>query len=92
MLVPIDQRKWKDIPAVDYVNKRSVSYRVPKTMARILRHQGFDREDDGAMDWNTLLPLFCRDSENASEWADAGMVRSFSYRKRHGKIPVLCEF
>ena len=38
-------------------------------MTRILRHQGFDREDDGAMDWNTLLPLFCRDSENASEWA-----------------------
>ena len=37
-------------------------------MTRILRHQGFDREDDGAMDWNTLLPLLCRDSENASEW------------------------
>ena len=39
-------------------------------MTQILRHQGFDREDDGAMDWNTLLLTQCRDHEHASDWTN----------------------
>ena len=50
MVVPIDQRKWKDIPAVDYVDKGSLSFSVSKTMTRILRHRGLHRETNGAMD------------------------------------------
>ena len=38
IFVPIDQRKWNDISAVDYVIQRSLSYRVSKTMTQVLRH------------------------------------------------------
>ena len=41
---------------------------VSKTMTRILRHRGFHREDDGAMDWDTWLHMLCRDCENAPRW------------------------
>ena len=51
----IDQRKWNDIPAVDYVYKRFLSYRLSKTLTRILRHQGSHREDDGALDWEDVV-------------------------------------
>ena len=70
--VPIDQRKWNDIPAVDYVSRRSLSWRVLKIIAKMLRHQGSGREDDVAIDWNTLLPLLCRDYEyeNAGRWTN----------------------
>ena len=54
MFAPIDQRKWHDIPAVDYVSKRSLSWRVSKIMTKMVRHHGSHREDDGAIDWNTL--------------------------------------
>ena len=37
MFVPIDQRKWKDILAVDYIDEGSLSFSVSKTMTRILR-------------------------------------------------------
>ena len=37
MFVPIDQRKWKDILAVDYVDEGSLSFSVLKTTTRILR-------------------------------------------------------
>ena len=35
-------------------------------------HQGSRREDDGAVDWNTLLPMSCRDveKENAGRWSN----------------------
>ena len=55
MFVQIDQRKWKDIPAVDHVDEGSLSFRVSKTMTRILRHRGFHREDDGAMSWGYIV-------------------------------------
>ena len=38
IVVPIDQRKWNDIPTIDYVDKGSVSFSVSKTMTRIPRH------------------------------------------------------
>ena len=68
MFAPIDQRKWKDILVVD---EGSLSFRVSKTMTRILRHQGSHREDDGAMDWDTLLHMPCRNYENASKWTNS---------------------
>ena len=55
---------------VDYVDKGSLSCRVSKTMTQVLRHQGSHREDDGAMDWNTLLHVLCRDCENAPKWTN----------------------
>ena len=49
IVVPIDQRKWKDIPAVDYVGNGSFSFSVSKTMIRMQRHRGLHRQTDGAM-------------------------------------------
>ena len=40
IVVPIDQRKWKDILAVEYVDERSLSFNVSKSLTRILRHRG----------------------------------------------------
>ena len=71
MFVLIDQRRWKDILAVDYVDKRSLSFRVSTTMTRIPRHQGSRREEDGARDWKTLLHMVCRDDENAPKWTNS---------------------
>ena len=75
MFVPIDQRKWKDIAALDYVDKGSLSLSVSKTMTQILRHRGLHRETSAAMDWDTLLLTSCRDHRNAltstnHEWSD----------------------
>ena len=55
MSVPIAQRKWNDFLAVDYVSKKSLPYRVSKTMTWILRQYGSQPDDDGAFDENTLL-------------------------------------
>ena len=44
MVVPIGQRKWKDILAVDHVDKGSLSFSVSKTMTRILQHRGLHRD------------------------------------------------
>ena len=50
--------------------KRSLPWRVLKTTTKMLRHRGSHRKDDGPIDWNTLLPMYCRDFENASEWTN----------------------
>ena len=37
---PIDQRKWNDILAVDYVRKRSLPWRASEIVTRMSRHHG----------------------------------------------------
>ena len=54
MCVPPDHRKWNEVPAVDDVSKRSLSWRVSQIVTKILRHRGSHREDDGAIDWNNI--------------------------------------
>ena len=54
IVVPIDQRKWKDIPAADYVDNGSFSFSVSKTI-RMQRHRGLHRQTDGAMQWNIVV-------------------------------------
>ena len=88
MIVPIDQRKWKDIPAVDYVDLGSLSFSVPKTMTRILRHRGLHRVTDGAMGWDIWLHVSCRDFENAPrrtnfEWLSNLHKRTDKKRFQH---------
>ena len=72
MSVPIDQRKWNDIPAVNNVIKGAASWRVSKIMTKMSRHHGHLREDAWAIDWNSLLPKFCRDleKENSGRWSN----------------------
>ena len=56
-------------------------------MTKMLRHDGAHREDDGAIDWNTMLPMSCRDFENEKarkwsnkEWLD--LLQQGSVKKR----------
>ena len=73
MVAPIHQRKWKDILAVGYVDQKTLSFSGSKTMTQTLRHQGSHREDDCAMNWNTLLHMQCRDRER-TEMNKSGLV------------------
>ena len=69
IFLQIDQRKWNDILAVDYVSKkRSWPWRVSNIVTEMSRH----RADDGAIGWNTLLRRLCRDFENdnAGRWSN----------------------
>ena len=51
--LPINQRKWNDLPAVRRVD--DCSYQISKIMTGHLRHQSYPREDDGAVEWRKLL-------------------------------------
>ena len=74
--MPIDRRQRKDILAVEYVDEKSVSFNVSKSMARTLRHRGLHLEIDGAMEWNRLLPMFCRDLKGCPEMDELDVDRS----------------
>ena len=52
-MMPINQRKWNDISAVEKLD--DTSYKISKQMTRLLRHQGYHREDDGAIERRELL-------------------------------------
>ena len=56
-------------------------------MTKMLPHHGSHREDDGAIDWNALLPMLCRDfqCENAGKWTNKAwldLLRQGSDKKR----------
>ena len=69
VVVPIGQRKWKDILAVDHVDKGSLSFSVSKTMTRILQHRGLHR--DRWEQWIFfLLRMFCRDCGSVLRWTN----------------------
>ena len=60
IVVPIDQRKWRDILASDTDNVgEGALTTVSLPMTRLLRHRGLHRETDGAMEWNILVPMSC---------------------------------
>ena len=50
-------------------------------MTRILRHHGSHREDDGAIDWSTLLLVLCHVHENASDWTNPERLNLFRIGK-----------
>ena len=52
----INQRKWNDIPVAGRIDGNS--YKISKLMTRLLRHHGYPREGDGAIEWKKLLPMF----------------------------------
>ena len=67
-VMPIDQRKWNDIPAVEYIDE--ASFNISKKINRILRHQGHHREHGGAMESNRLLPFLCQCHPEAPTWTN----------------------
>ena len=74
--IPIDQRKWKDIPAVDSVKEESAASRISKKVTTFSRHQEPHRAIDGAIDWCSMLPVLRREFEieggvcSDSQWLD----------------------
>ena len=48
--MPIDQRKWKDLPAANDVMRGILAWRVSKIATQVSRRHGLHRECDGAID------------------------------------------
>ena len=63
--LPIDQRKWNDIL---FGGLTIIFYTISKIMTGLLRHQGYLREDGGAIEWRNLLPLFYSDYPEVQKW------------------------
>ena len=65
--LPIRQREWNDISAVPQVMDDNCR-RISKIMTRIVGHDGYPREDDGAIEWRKLLLVFHREHPEAKKW------------------------
>ena len=57
---------WNDIHAVGRID--CYCFNVSKLMTRLYRHQGYPREDDGAIEWRKLLPMFSPDFLEVKTW------------------------
>ena len=88
MNMPLDQRKWSDIPAVNSVKKESLARRVSKKVTIFSRHQELHQEIDGAICWCSLLLVLRRDFaiEGAGSLLRFSMAESCTQRKQHAKI------
>ena len=84
IFMPIDQRKWSDIPAVNSVKKQSLAWRVSKKVTIFSRHQELHREIDGAICWCSLLLVLRRDFEieGAGSLLRFSMAESYTQRPR----------
>ena len=65
--LPIKLRKWSDIPAVLKVIADTCC-NISKNMTRILRHEGYPREDYGAIEWRKQIPMFHRENPEVKKW------------------------
>ena len=77
-ITPIDQRKWNDIPVVGNIDAKS--FKISKQMIRMLRHQGHPRQNDWAIEWRRLLPMFCRDHLDAQKWTNQMWIGNLQRR------------
>ena len=59
--------KWKDISAVPNVID-DIHRRISKRTTRILRHEGYLREDDGAIEWGKMSLVFYPDCPEVKTW------------------------
>ena len=62
-----------------------LSFNVSKSMTRILRHRGLDREVDGAMEWDRLVSMLCRYYKEVPRWTNQvwiGHLHEDSNKKR----------
>ena len=86
-IIPIDQRKWNEIRAVNNVKRESLVWRVSKIVTKVSRHRCLHRENDGAIDWCSLLSMLRGKFENEdagsfsnSQWLD--LIHRGSDKKR----------
>ena len=71
--IPIDQRKWNDIPAVHSVKKVSLAWRVSKKVTIFSRHQELHREIDGAIHVGVLCYI-CYDAKSKSKVLESSQI------------------
>ena len=64
--LPINQRKWNDKSAVGRIDGRSNL--ILKLITRFSRHQGYPRQDDGALEWRTLSLVVHREHREVEKW------------------------
>ena len=79
---PFNRREWIDVePAFD----------VAKKMNRSLRHdRSVFREEDGAVEFKILAPMFVSQFESSPHWSIRTWLRYFAKRRRsQEEIPVL---
>ena len=56
-VIPIEERKWNDIPAYKHFRGNILEAEVSKLVIRLVRHYDQDeRESDGAVHWNSMGP------------------------------------
>ena len=61
--IPIDKRKWNDIPAFDHVERQPIAWKISKMLTVFVRHRELHREIDGAVHWSSSFPKLRRDFE-----------------------------
>ena len=89
--IPVDKRKWNDIPAVDNVKRESLVWKITKKLTTFVRHRQRNREVDGAVYWCSLLSTLRRDfeREGGSNLLRLSMAALYARRKRPTQILVL---
>ena len=76
----INQQKCNDISAVGRINDRA--YRISKVMTRLPQHERYLREDDGAMNSESVSPVFYREHPEVQELDETDAARPLEERKR----------
>ena len=72
--IPKEDRIWTTIPGCQKCKRDSFETRISKCVTNFLRHHGQDeRETDGAMHWDVILPVLKGDSE--INWRKSSRMR-----------------
>ena len=88
--IPFNKREWIDVGPGEYDQH---SFDVAMKMNRLLRQDLSDlREEDGAVEFKFLAPMFVSQSESSPHWSIRTWLSYFAKRRRsQEEIPVLPE-
>ena len=84
----IQQPKWKDISAVPKVVGDGCR-RISKRTIRMLRHEGYPREDDGTIEWVKLSSIFHCEHLECKTWTEQARL-NFLEKGNHKNIYQYC--
>ena len=87
--LPYHQREWIDVEPGPYDKS---CFEVSKKMIRLLRHDpSVLREEDGAVEFRTLAPMFRSEFTSSQYWSIRTWLNYLQKRRRSlEEIPVLC--
>ena len=85
--IPIDKRKWNDIPAYGDVKREdSGVWKISKLVTNLVRHRDLtDRETVGAVHWKSMCPKLWRafQSDSAQTFSDSRWLDVLLYLRAH---------